>query len=115
MVFDSAVSVKPLFSTVSANLNELVRLTCTMEDYIHPDADFKWRKGNQIILDNARHNITFTDGIAGQGQNNGTNFSRYSTLTIFNVSEGNEGSYTCFVMGTQELANVQLNINPPGI
>lgn len=85
-----------------------------MEDYIHPDAEFKWRKGDQMIERNATHTISYVTGLRGQAQNGGTTNSRFSALTISNLRVADEGVYTCFVMGTQESADVQLYVAPLG-
>ena len=87
-------------------------LSCHMADYIRPDSAFRWRKGAEMLTNNDRHNITYSEGSANQAQNGEANLvsSRVSTLTIFSVEEGDEGLYTCFVADTDVSADVQLNV-----
>ena len=107
------VSVNPVASGYNANENETVTLLCEMEDYIHPDSDFQWRKGAQQIMTNERYLIGYTDGSPLRAQNGGISLvpSRFSTLTIFAVKESDEGIYTCFVKGSGASADAQLIVN----
>ena len=83
-----------------------------MSDYIHPDADFQWRRGDELITENRRNSITIYDSFDKEAQNGGTalTHSRLSTLTIDPLEESDEGNYTCFVAGTDVSADVQLDI-----
>ena len=85
-------------------------LSCQMVDYIRPDSAFRWRKGTEMLKNNDRLNIIYSEGPADQAQNDEANLvsSRFSTLMIFSVEEGDEGLYTCFVADTDASADVQL-------
>ncbi len=91
-------------------------LNCEMTFYIHPDSDFLWMRGGQRIDPNDKYDIIYSDGGTDRGQMGGTNLvrSRLSALVIKNLEPSDDGNYTCFVEGTDESANVQLNINDPG-
>ncbi len=103
-------SVTPSDTDTDATLN------CEMAFYIHPDTDFLWMRGGQRIDPNDKYDIMYSDGSRDGGQIGGTNLvrSRISALVIKNLEPSDDGNYTCFVEGTDESANVQLNINDPG-
>ena len=81
-----------------------------MKGYLHPDENFQWRRRGQVISENEKYNITFTEGLANQGQNGGNSLvpSKFSSLTIRNVEISDEGTYTCFISGTDEAVDLEL-------
>ncbi len=81
-----------------------------------PDTDFLWMRGGQRIDPNDKYDIIYSDGSMNKGQMGGSNLvsPQISALVIKNVEPSDDGNYTCFVEGTDESANVQLNINEPG-
>ena len=110
--FFSTVSVVATFDTRNVVVGRSRELSCQMADYIRPDSAFRWTKGAEMLTSNDRHRITYFEGFANQAQNGEANLvsSRFSTLTIFSVEEGDEGLYTCFVADTDVSADVQLNV-----
>ena len=87
-------------------------LTCEMNGYIHPDSDFQWRRGDQIIANTSKHIITHNKGFSDRARNGGSELvsSRTSSLQVTDIDESDAGQYTCFVLGTEEAATVQLGI-----
>ena len=78
-----------------------VKLSCEMSEYIRPDKDLQWFKGDQLITNGAKYTIMYENG-SGQGQIGGAKLgsSRLSTLTISEPQLIDSGSYTCAVRGT---------------
>ena len=67
--------------TVFNNATE-VKLSCEMSEYIRPDEDLQWFRGDQLISNGTKHTIMYENG-SGRGQIGGTELgpSRLSTLT----------------------------------
>lgn len=110
VLFFFVVEVQPLISVVNGNVGKTTSLTCDMSGYIHPDADFQWRRGGQMITANEKYSITYIDGFADKGVNGEKVSSRYSSLTISDVIDSDEGNYTCFIEGTDLEASVLLSV-----
>ena len=111
------VFVQAISNTVSPQdtVTEIT-LNCDMRYYIHPDTDFQWMRGGQRINPNDKYNITYSEGFPQRGQMGGNDLvsSRFSSLMIRNLESSDSGNYTCFVEGTDQSVNFQLNINDPG-
>ena len=85
-------------------------MTCLMSGYIRPDTDIQWRRGEEMITANDKYSITYTESISNTAVNGVMVSSRFTTLTISDVTDSDEGTYTCFVQGTDAEATVQLSI-----
>lgn len=107
------VSISPIFLLRETTAGAKADLFCEMNDYIRPDSEFRWRRGSQLISANDKYGIEYCDGLPMRAQNGGSSLapSRFSTLTIFLVEESDEGTYTCFVEGSDASADVQLIVN----
>lgn len=94
--------------TVFINATE-VKLSCEMSEYIRPDEDLQWFRGDQLISNGAKHTIMYENG-SGQGQIGGTELgpSRLSTLTISEPQVIDSGSYTCAIRGTGQSRTFEL-------
>ena len=117
MCYNYAVLVQAITNNLSPkDVATDVTLNCDMRYYIHPDTDFQWMRGGQRINTNDKYNITYSEGFTERGQMGGIdlNSSRFSSLLIRNLEPFDDGNYTCFVEGTDQSAEVQLNINDPG-
>jgi hypothetical protein len=109
-IYIFAVELTAAVPATNTSVGGSAALTCEMKAYIRPDSDFQWRKGDDIITNNARHSITFTEGFPGRARNGGTELvsSRFSALTIMDVRESDAGEYTCFERTTGESSIVEL-------
>jgi len=107
------VQLEAVISAINATIGETPSLMCEMNGFLRPDADLLWRRGEQVITNEGRFSITYTEGIPGRGQNggDGATHSRLSSLTISEVEFMDEGAYTCFIQGTEEVATVQLRVS----
>ena len=85
-------------------------MTCLMSGYIRPDTDIQWRRGEEMITANDKYSITYTAGISNTAVNGVMVSSRFTTLTISDVTDSDEGTYNCFVQGTDAEDTVQLNV-----
>ena len=85
-------------------------MNCLMSGYIRPDADLQWRRGEEMITANDKYSITYIEGIFDAAVNGVMVSSRFTILTISDVKDSDEGTYTCFVQGTDAEASVQLSI-----
>ena len=63
-----------------------------------------------MITANDKHNIAYTEGISDAAVNGVMVSSRFTTLTISDVTDSDAGTYTCFVQGTDAESSVQLSI-----
>ena len=111
------MEVEAAAPAVNASEGSSPVLTCEMTGYIHPDSDFQWRRGDDIIISTDEHRITYVEGFSDMARNGGSELvsSRTSSLQITDVDESDADQYTCFVRGTEEAATVQLRIGPSGI
>ena len=110
------MKVEAAVQNVNASEGSSPALSCEMEGYIHSDSDFQWRRGDQITANTSKHIITYNEGFSDMARNGGSELvsSRTSSLQITDIDESDAGQYTCFVLGTEEAATVQLRIKEPG-
>jgi len=103
--------VRQLFDSRNATVGGDVVAMCLMEQYLRPIADFKWRRGDDIITSSDKYRIDYGLFQNGQGQDGQSTAARTSTLTIVSVEEADEGTYTCFVMGVPNTsADVEITV-----
>ena len=92
-----------------------IALYCEMRAFIRPDSSLIWEGpvGRRITDGTDRHQITFSDGAPNAAANGGGVLvpSRVSILTITNPEPSDTGTYTCSVMGTSEVVNIELMVN----
>lgn len=92
-----------------------VELACEMRQYIRPDNFLTWEGpgGQTITSGTIRHQIIFTDGLPDEAANGSFHVvpSRISTLVISNPEPADTGTYTCRVMGTSQVVDIQLVVN----
>ena len=88
--------------TVADNETE-VKLSCEMSEYIHPDEDLKWFKGEKLLTNGSKYAITYHNG-SGHGQNGRykIGLSRMSMLVISEPQITDAGIYTCNIRGTNQ-------------
>ena len=60
--------------------------------------------------DDYKYNIAYTEGISNTAVDGVMVSSRFTSLVISDVTDSDEGTYTCFVQGTDAEATVQLSI-----
>ena len=101
-----------IINSTTRTVGDSVTLNCQMSRYLRPDADFLWRRGNQIISNDSRHSITYQDLVNDKGQLRVRTSSRGSSLTISDLQLADVGRYTCFVRDTDSSADVNLLVNP---
>lgn len=91
-----------------------VQLACEMRDYVRPDEDLLWFKGDYQLYDGigSRYYITFEDGLPDTAQNgsNSTVASRRSILYIQYPIVEDSGEYVCIVRGTNQSAAISLTV-----
>ena len=111
-----AVEVEAAIPNINASEGSSPVLSCEMKGYIHPDSDFQWRRGDDIIISTDEHRITYVEGFIDKARNGGSDLvsSRTTSLRIIEVDVSDAGQYTCFVLGTDSADNVQLRIEEPG-
>ena len=116
VMFVPVVQAQENVSAVNASEGSSPVLSCEMKGYIHPDSDFQWRRGDDIIANTSKHTITYSEGFRDMARNGGGELvsSRTSNLQIADIDESDAGQYTCFVQGTEAAATVQLGIGEPG-
>ena len=96
--------------TVADNETE-VKLSCEMSQYIHPDQDLKWFKGEKLLTNGSKYTITYHNG-SGQGQNGSykIGLSRMSMLVISDPQTTDAGIYTCNIHGTNQSIMTLLSV-----
>ena len=96
-------------------MSQQVNLKCEMSDYIHPDEDLQWIGHNGLKLNHSeKYAINFENGVKSKAQNGGSKktFSRVSTLSIFNPTVQDSGTYSCTLKGTPKMLNFSLLVMP---
>ena len=106
----SVVEAQAAPSAAIGSVGRQFGLTCDMSGYIRPDTDIQWRRGEEMITANDKYSITYIEGFSDTAVNGVMVSSRITFLTIFDVTDSDEGTYTCFVQGTDAEATVQLSI-----
>ena len=107
------MSLQALENEVNAtNTDRTATLRCEMADFIRPDEDLQWFRGEQQITNGSRHAVTYEDGTPEAAQNGGAFVgpARVSVLTISNPVAADSEMYTCQVQGTNVSADMQLFI-----
>jgi len=92
-----------------------VELQCEMTLYIRADEDLQWFNGSMMITSGTnRRTVSYHNGTAGAAQNGGSNIipGRVSVLTISNPQQSDSGTYSCRILGTEQSADIQLNVMP---
>jgi len=92
-----------------------VELQCEMTLYIRPDEDLQWFNGSMMISSGTnRRTISYHNGTADAAQNGGNAIipGRVSVLTISNPQQSDSGTYSCRILGTEQSADIQLNVMP---
>ena len=83
---------------ISARDGEAVSVSCEMYGYLR--GEIEWLKDGQQVQSGGRYNITVSAG-SREGQDGGESSvsSVVSQLTIQQVEQGDEGTYTCTAVG----------------
>ena len=110
------VNLTAIESSVTAYSNDSeVELQCEMTQYIRADEDLQWFNGSMMITSGTnRHTVSYHNGTAGAAQNGGSVPipGRVSVLTISNPQQSDAGTYSCRILGTEQSADIQLNVMP---
>ena len=104
----SVATINTTAKQISVREGEAVRVSCEMYGYLR--GEILWLKdGQQVQLSGVRYSITVRAG-SREGQNGGESSvsSVVSQLTIQQVEQRDEGTYTCTALGTtlQESINI---------
>ena len=93
---------------ISVREGEAVSVSCEMYGYLR--GEIEWLKDGQQVQSGGRYSITVSAG-SREGQDGGESSvsSVVSQLTIQQVEQGAEGTYTCTSMGTSQ-DNMTINI-----
>ena len=85
-------------------------LCCEMYGYLR--GEIEWLKDGQQVQSGGRYNITVSAG-SREGQDGGESSvsSVVSQLTIQQVEQGDEGTYTCTAVGTALQERIYVNIS----
>lgn len=113
----SAVTVEVVIRSrvESATTANAVTLLCGMRDYIRPDEQFQWFRGEVLVSAlNDRYSVRYVDGFT-TAQNGLSTFSpsRLTGLVISNPVVSDTDTYTCAVNGTSQFATVELIVTDP--
>ena len=93
-------AISALAKQISISEGKAVSVSCEMYGYLR--GEIEWLKdGQQVQLSGVRYNIAVRAG-SREGQNGGESSvsSVVSQLTIQQVEQGDEGTYTCTAVGT---------------
>ena len=93
-----------------------VSLSCEMSLYIHPDENLKWYRGEEEISPGSgRYTIVYSDGtLIGQFGGDIPGPSRVSTLVISQPQMSDSDNYTCLIINTQHMQDIQLTVDHVG-
>ena len=99
---------------ISVREGEAVSVSCEMYGYLR--GEIKWIKDGQQVQSGGRYNITVSAG-SREGQDGGESSvsSVVSQLTIQQVEQGDEGTYTCKAAGIATLLDTTVHINVAGL
>ena len=90
-------------------------MTCDFSGYLPGDYTITWTDPQGAVLTSSSLRVIFSVNGLNQSQSGGDSPgpSVLSTLTIFNVEEMDEGTYTCSMMGfsgSQLMDSIELNV-----
>ena len=94
-------------------------LSCEMRDFIRPDEDLEWYKGDTRIHNEIIPRITIdynSEGLPHSAQR-GSNITvpgRVSTLTVENPTTADSDVYSCRIRGTIVSVDIQLSVSANG-
>ena len=99
---------------ISVREGDAVRVSCEMYGYLR--GEIEWLKDGQQVQSGGRYNITVSAG-SREGQDGGESSvsSVVSQLTIQQVEQGDEGTYTCTAVGAATLLDTTVDINVAGL
>lgn len=123
----SATTEVQLLVTLSATAAEVsvsegvaqAVLSCEMRDFIRPDEDLEWYKGDTRIHNEVTPRITIdynSEGLPHSAQR-GSNITvpgRVSTLTVENPTTADSDVYSCRIRGTIVSVDIQLSVSTNG-
>ena len=103
----TATIINATAKQISVREGEAVSVSCEMYGYLR--GEIEWLKDGQQVQSGGRYSITVSAG-SREGQDGGESSvsSVVSQLTIQQVEQRDEGTYTCTVLGTtlQESINI---------
>ena len=87
--------------SLNTTTGQNVSVTCDFSGYLPGDYNITWTGPQGAVLTTSGRHAIFIDNGLNQSQSGGDSPgpSVLSTLTIFNVEEMDEGTYTCSMMG----------------
>ena len=99
---------------ISVREGEAVSVSCEMYGYLR--GEIEWLKDGQQVQPGGRYSITVSAG-SREGQDGGESSvsSVVSQLTIQQVEQGDEGTYTCTAAGITPLLNTSIYIDVAGL
>ena len=102
-------AIKATAKQISVREGEAVSVSCEMYGYLR--GEIEWLKDGQQVQSGGRYNITVSAG-SREGQDGGESSvsSVVSQLTIQQVEQGDEGTYTCTAVGTTLQDTVHVNV-----
>ena len=94
---------------VSVTIGNNVTLSCEVYGYLQPNVIIIWNYDTGVINDGENFQIATNIGslIAIDFNGNTTN-SIVSNLTIYNVNNSDNGTYSCMILGTSKQATINL-------
>ena len=115
-IFDlcTTAAISALAKQISVREGEAVSVSCEMYGYLR--GEIEWVKDGQQVQSGGRYSITVSAG-SREGQNGGESSvsSVVSQLTIQQVEQGDEGTYTCTAAGIATLLDTTVHINVAGL
>ena len=106
--YNAIAAINAAAKQISVKEGEAVRVSCEMYGYLR--GEIEWLKDGQQVQSGGRYNITVSAGSReGQYGEESCVSSVVSQLTIQQVEQGDEETYTCTALGTTLQDNTTIN------